>query len=62
MNVRNVEDEEVVVDFDPVLDDEEDEHPGATAMALLERWTGVAIEERWFLGAKPTFVVRAPAR
>jgi hypothetical protein len=62
MNVRKVEREEIVADFDPVLDDEDDAHPAATSMALLERWTGVSIAEPWFLGAKPTFVLQAPAR
>lgn len=60
---------EVVAEFDPLFgpvpDDARDlpfeDRPGAAAMALLERHTGVVFEQAWFEGAKPTYVVHAPA-
>ena len=59
---------EVVAELDPLLgpvppgahDLPFDDQPGASAMALLTRHTGVAIDESWFLGEKPTYVVHVP--
>jgi uncharacterized protein DUF6461 len=71
MSVLRVERGAVVATFDPLLDLDAarrhagdlpfGDHPRAAAFALLERWTGVAITEAWFSGAKPTVVVQAAA-
>lgn len=70
MYVLKVEGGHVVAGFDPLLDVERvpaqgldlpfGDQPGAAAMALLERWSGVSITEPWFLGSKPTFIVQTP--
>lgn len=59
----------VIVEFDPLLElDEVPEEgrdlpfhdaPLSSAMALLERWTGVTITQEWFGAPKPTYVVSA---
>jgi Family of unknown function (DUF6461) len=71
MSVLKVEAGHAVVRFDPLLEIDQvpeegrdlpfADQPRAAAMALLERWTGVSISERWFLGTKPTFIVHTPA-
>jgi hypothetical protein len=72
MSLLTVEDGSVLATFDPLLDDEDasqyagdlpfrEYHPGAAAFALIDRWTGVAITEARFAGAKPTLVVQTPA-
>jgi Family of unknown function (DUF6461) len=67
MRLKRAESGRAVVDFDPLIDRERippeatdlpfESTPMAASMALIERWTGVRIEQRWFLAAKPTFVV-----
>jgi hypothetical protein len=69
MSVTRVERGRVVAKFDPLVEadrapaDARDlpfgDRPGAAALALLARWTGVTLTRRWFLGRKPTFVVGA---
>jgi hypothetical protein len=67
MSLIRVDGGAVVVEFDPLLEPDEapeegqdlpfDDFPRASALALLERWTGVTIAEGWFGARKPTFVV-----
>ena len=62
----------VLTDFDPLLEvdavpaDGRDlpfgDAPRSAAIGLLERWTGVAITEPWFLATKPTFIVETRIR
>ena len=59
----------VIIAFDPLLELDAvpeqgrdlpfGESPRSSAMALLERWTGVTITEDWFIARKPTFVVES---
>jgi hypothetical protein len=67
MRVKRAESGRVIVDFDPLIDQASippdatdlpfESTPMAASLALIERWTGILIEQAWFLGAKPTFVV-----
>jgi hypothetical protein len=72
MSLVRVQDGQVVAAFDPMIEVDHvpeegrdlpfGEHPGAAALALMERWTGVSITEEWFVGSKPTFLVHTPSR
>lgn len=71
MQVLVVRGEAVVAQFDPLLDDEGcppegeglpyEDHPAASAMLILERVSGVTVDDTWFRAEKPTFLVMAPA-
>jgi hypothetical protein len=71
MQVLVVRGEAVVAQFDPLLDEEGfppegeglpyEDHPAASAMLILERVSGVAVDEAWFRAEKSTFLVTAPA-
>jgi hypothetical protein len=72
MAVLRMRDGRVAAAFDPLLDTDEvpeegrdlpfEQHPRAASIALVERWTGVSIQEEWFAGSKPTYIVHAPLR
>jgi hypothetical protein len=71
MRVLVIQDGEVAAEFDPLLDDEGfplegeglpfEDHPAASAMLILERVTGVRVEEVWLAAEKPTYLVTTPA-
>lgn len=70
MRVLKVENGVVIVEFDPLIDPGQvpeesrdlpfETMPRSASIALLHRWTGVKITQRWFEAAKPTFIVHAP--
>lgn len=62
-----------VTKFNPLLEPEKapeeghdlpfgNRNPYAAALALIKRWTGVAIERDWVLAEKDTFLVERPIR
>lgn len=70
MSLLRVDNGAVVARFDPLIEVVEaaqhapdlpfEDHPRAASFALISRWTGVTITERWVTAAKPTFVVQTP--
>jgi Family of unknown function (DUF6461) len=70
MRVLKVDDGAVIAEFDPLIDVDQvpqegkdlpfEMMPRSASMALLHRWTGVKITQRWFEGSKPTLIVHAP--
>jgi len=68
MSLLRVERGSVAMVFDPLLYVEQarqqaadlpfDVHSSASAFAMIERWTGIAVTAAWFEGSKPTFVVQ----
>jgi hypothetical protein len=70
MRVLKVDHGAVIAEFDPLIDVDQvpeegkdlpfETMPRSASMALLHRWTGVKITQRWFEASKPTLIVRAP--
>lgn len=68
MSFVHVDRGNVLAEFDPLVDFDQAPEAGrdlpfeqsahVASLALIERLTGIVIRERWFAGAKPTYIVR----